>query len=567
MLHLSSAFGTPLSLRYSQTSIIKDNALPITTRRPNELATIPRHTRSLVPTLALDPGTVNRTTIPATMGGLFTSTSFASLGLEPIVVASLQEMSIVQPTTVQSRGIPAILSGGDVILGAATGSGKTLAYLLPVVQALKNAEALRMDSDPPLRVRRRPRAIILVPTRELADQVLGVGRALAHGIKFRIASAVGGTSESIRRLNMRWDQPIDVLVATTGRLLQLVRERELDVRFVSHVVIDEVDTMFDKGFGPEVRQILSAVRSIPLKSESHSNHSSNLAQLVAAGATHPPEAVSVYQETFIKAVRIDVDLHMAPVGLEQRFIRVRGDSKLSELPSLVRDDDASRTGVMIFCNTVESCRFVHHYLTEINIAAVCVHGDMPAVMREREYARFATMDGESERAVLVCTDVTGRGVDHAKVGHVILFDFPASAVDYVHRAGRTARAGAKGRVTSFVTKKDENLARALENAGRGRVDALESERASLRALEERKRREREAERERENAESVDSSSGDRGRVANVKNSRKMHGHGKSPSHSKSSAHAKTSAYSKSPTHQKFSRTSNVRGRRPSTNKR
>lgn len=489
--------------------------------------------------------TSKRSTIPAATEGLFTSASFASLGLEPSVVQTLQGMQITQPTTIQSRGIPAILGAGDVILGAATGSGKTLAYLLPVVQSLKNAEALRTETDPPLRLRRRPRALILVPTRELADQVLAVGRILAHGVKFRIASAIGGTSEATKKLNERLEQPIDVLVATTGRLLQLVRAKNIDVRFATHVIIDEVDTMFDRGFGPEVRSILSAVRA-NVPDDGH--YSRPRTQLIAAGATHPPAAVAVYQEAFQNPTRIHVDLHVAPVGLEQRFVRVRGDEKLSELPSLVRDDDASRTGVMVFCNTVDSCRFVHHYLVEIGITAICVHGEMPALLREREYARFAAMDGLSECAVLVCTDVTGRGVDHAKVGHVILFDFPASAVDYVHRAGRTARAGAKGRVTSLITKKDEQLARALEHAGRGRADALESEQRVRDAAEERRKREREIERERERLGSEDASA-----MTTVGQSRKYVG--------------KSRTQSKTPGRPRTFGTANRSGRRQSTRRR
>lgn len=508
MSHLRTAFSAsvPLHSSVSGSGVIKPSVSPAHRQHP---PVAPQRSRGLLFPFASQmcvskvtqysepphsEKVSKRSTIPAATEGLFTSANFASLGLEPSVVHTLQAMHVVKPTAIQSRGIPAILGGGDVILGAATGSGKTFAYLLPVVQALKNAEALRTESDPPLRLRRRPRALVLVPTRELADQVLAVGRALAHSVKFRIASAIGGTSEATKKLNERLEQPIDVLVATTGRLLQLVRAKHIDVRFATHVVIDEVDTMFDKGFGPEVRAILSAVRAnVPDDSQTPRSRT----QLIAAGATHPPAAVAVYQEVFHNPVRIHVDLHVAPVGLEQRFVRVRGDEKLQELPSLVRDDDASRTGVMVFCNTVDSCRFVHHYLEETGIPAVCVHGDMPATLREREYARFVAMDGLSERAVLVCTDVTGRGVDHAKVGHVVLFDFPSSAVDYVHRAGRTARAGAKGRVTSLVTKKDEQLARALEHAGRGRADALESERRVRDAAEERRKKEREIERERE----------------------------------------------------------------------
>lgn len=425
------------------------------------------------------------TTIPAPTEGLFSTNSFGALGLEADIVSYLEEVNIHYPTVIQTRGIPPILSGVDVILGAATGSGKTLAYLLPIVQQLKQAEAMRSEDDAPIRVRRRPRAIILLPTRELAEQVMGVARGLSHAVKFRVACAMGGGGgDSSRRLRERLDNgPVDVLVATTGRLLQLLETREIDVRFATHVVIDEADTMFDEGFGPEVRRILLATGSALEKDP----------QLIAAGATHPPEAVAAYAETFKRAKRIDVDLHLTPVGLEQRFLRVAPNDKLVELSSLVQDDMRDARAIIVFCNTVESCRFTGHFLEESGVRVACAHGDMPPALRDEEWARFRRGDV----VVLVATDMVGRGLDQTTVDHVILFDFPPSAIDYVHRAGRTARAGAHGRVTSLVTRKDEQLARALERAAHARFDAIESERTARKEAEERKRREVVASREQE----------------------------------------------------------------------
>lgn len=378
-------------------------------------------------------------------------------------------------------------------MGAATGSGKTLAYLLPIIQLLKQAEALRLPTDPALRVRRRPRAIVIVPTRELAEQVMQVARDLSHAAKFRAALAVGGGSgpaadrKLIERLDGAGGGGIDILIATTGRLCQLVDSRMLDIRFATHFIIDEVDTMFDAGFSPEVRKLLLLAGC----------ESDNDIQLIAAGATHPKQAEIVYNELFLKAKRLDVDLHLAPVGLEQRFIRVQQPSdKVKELISLIRDDSSSaKGGIMVFCNTVDSCRFVTHYIQEslLTKQILCAHGDMPAARRDEEWNAFVGVDD----GILVCTDMVGRGLDHTGVKHVILFDFPISAVEYVHRAGRTARAGRKGRVSGLVCKRDEALAKVLEKAARDRVDALVSEGEAKKIKIERRRRENEARRERE----------------------------------------------------------------------
>ena len=240
---------------------------------------------------------------------------------------------------------------------------------------------------------------------------------------------VGGTGGTgLRRVKTRLDAGgVDVLIATTGRLLQLMDAREIDIRFSSHVVVDEVDTMLDEGFGLEVRRIVAQAES-KLTS----------VQLVAVGATHPPEAQALYQDLMPRARPVAADLHRTPTGLEQRFVRVAPTAKVAELLTLlrgVRGDARSGSHVMVFVNSVDATRFVHHVLSDSSMVAACVHGAMPATKREREYARFRG-DGENpaESAhVLVATDVAGRGVDDVGVAHVILFDFPRSAVDYVHR--------------------------------------------------------------------------------------------------------------------------------------
>lgn len=449
---------------------------------------------------AFESGGTSSTVSPVS-SPFFSEKNFAALGLSGEIVEALEESSITRPTGIQSRGIPPILGGTDVIIGAATGSGKTLTYLLPVVQMLKHAELMRDVTDAPLRVARRPRAIILVPTRELADQVLWVAKNLSHTVKFRVIGAIGGGQGMYRKLKDKLSAgPVDVLVCTTGRLLQLMDERIVDLRFTTHVIIDEVDTMFDAGFGPELKRILQAARG-------GRSNVVNKPQYIAVGATHPRAAEEVYAEEFPEAKRVDVDLHRPPPGLQQTFITVNANSKLQELVPLLgeaRRDGSLRGGRMIvFCNTIDSCRFLDHYLQESGYTTSCAHGEIPPSRRDIEYAAFKS----GEKQLLVCTDMAARGLDNLSVDHVVLFDFPTSAVDYLHRAGRTARAGAKGRVTSFVMKKDLRLARAIERAATVKDDALESARKARE--EEQRRRAREEAAHRENLRQMSENSIDR----------------------------------------------------------
>ncbi|PXF44152.1 DEAD-box ATP-dependent RNA helicase 39 [Gracilariopsis chorda] len=439
---------------------------------------------------------VSETHIPAPTTPLFTGSTFGALGLEEGILDHLGSFNIKTPTGIQSRGVPPILGGADVILGAATGSGKTFAYLLPVVQQLKQAEQFRGEEDAPLRVARRPRALVLVPTRELAEQVEQVARALSHVVKFRVIGALAGGPGSMRKLKERLNYPVDVLVATTGRLLQLLEERLIDVRFVKHVVIDEVDTLCDKGFDTELNKILWWCKGANSNIVNHP-------QFIAAGATHPRAAEQIYSQVFPNAKRINVDLHRAPRGLEQRFVYVGANTKVQELISFLNatERDGALTGgrMMVFCNTMDSCRFVDHFLVESGYNTSCIHGDVPLERREKEYESFRN----GQKPLLICTDMAARGLDNLKVDHVVLFDFPNSAVDYLHRAGRTARAGATGRVTSFVLKKDMRLARAIQRAGLHGYDALESARVSREQEAARKQREKEAAAEREQMEVVE----------------------------------------------------------------
>ncbi|GAB0490927.1 hypothetical protein MMPV_002168 [Pyropia vietnamensis] len=447
--------------------------------------------------------------------GFFGAAGFGALGVSPVMTATLAAAGITRPTAVQSRGIPAIAGGVHVVLGAATGSGKTLAYLVPIVEALKAEETLSAEAAVAaaaaevagaagglsagaagaMRAPRRPRALVLAPTRELAEQVLAVAKSLAHGVKFRVVGAIGGGGNTLRRQTEAIARsPVDVLVATTGRLLQMAESRAVDLRFVRHVVVDEVDTLLDAGFEPDLRRVWTAVhRGRPSRVEAAALVGSGegaanpryalppAPQLIAVGATHPRAVEALYEDLFPGARRVEADLHRPPPGLTQRFIPVAAGGKVAELTALL--GEASTEGllrggrIMIFTNTVDSCRWVDHFLVERGYTTSCVHGSMPPPRRDEAYDAFRA--GRTQ--LLIATDVAARGLDNLAVDHVILFDFPSSAVEYLHRAGRTARAGARGRVTSLVTRHDGRLAAAIEAAARGRADALEGARAAREA--------------------------------------------------------------------------------------
>eukprot|EP00188_Purpureofilum_apyrenoidigerum_P006203 Plantae.Rhodophyta-Purpureofilum_apyrenoidigerum.ctg922.p1 GENE.Plantae.Rhodophyta-Purpureofilum_apyrenoidigerum.ctg922~~Plantae.Rhodophyta-Purpureofilum_apyrenoidigerum.ctg922.p1 ORF type:complete len:513 (-),score=86.95 Plantae.Rhodophyta-Purpureofilum_apyrenoidigerum.ctg922:1451-2989(-) len=403
----------------------------------------------------------------------FSPFGFQSLGLSNEIAYALREIGIDRPTSVQTSSIPAVYGGADVVIGAATGSGKTLAYLLPVLQMMKDEEVLGSVE----RVPRRPRALLVVPTRELAEQVLRVAKSLSHHFKFRSSVLIGGDSSLKKQKDTLGSGSIDLLISTTGRLLQHLDARNVDLVDLKHVIVDEVDTMIEGGFGADLGKILSLIRK---------RKNANGIQFTAAGATHPPTAVDLYKQYFPGAKFVNVDLHRAPPGLQQRFISTSPGEKTQELIALLGEaekDGSLRGGrIIVFTNSTESCRFVDHFLSEKDYTTSCIHGEMPRNKRIEEFEAFK----RHETQLLVGTDVAARGLDNLSIDHVVLFDFPTTAVDYIHRAGRTARAGASGRVTSFVTKRDRTLAEAIQEANKDKVDTIERARIRRREADKRK---------------------------------------------------------------------------------
>ncbi|KAJ8652069.1 hypothetical protein O0I10_012300 [Lichtheimia ornata] len=371
--------------------------------------------------------------------------TFDDLGLQAGVIDAvrqghLKHVQDARPSEIQALAIPPLLKPEqhrNVLVAAETGSGKTLAYLLPVIDRLKQDEKKQ---------RRRldhPRAIVLVPTRELVKQVVQTAKSLAHITKFR---ALGVDSKvKRRRLAEQLEQPVDVLVATPTTLCSLVRDGTLSLADTRHLVVDEADSLFDAGWGDDVRFILDRVGT---------------AQCIIVSATLPRSVHrtldTLFGERLLKLTT--PSLHRALPNLKQSFVdlaRFNGNRQLALLDVLKRNIKDDKT--LVFCNTRKSAQLLHDWLGSKDMPVLALHKDAE---RSEILNRFACQDesGLPGDNVLISTDIASRGIDTTFVDHVVLYDFPSSVVDYLHRVGRTARAGRTGKATSLIGRKDKMMA-------------------------------------------------------------------------------------------------------------
>jgi ATP-dependent RNA helicase RhlE len=343
------------------------------------------------------------------------SESFADLGVSEVVSRELAQRGIVSPFAVQGMVIPDILAGHDVLAQSPTGSGKTLAFGVPLVERLK-------DSDP------RPSALVLAPTRELALQIVEDLRALAHIRALSIAAVYGGAGiVKQARIAAR----AHILVATPGRLLDLIDRRDVSLKQVRLLVLDEADRMLDMGFRPVVEKIVRMT--------------SKERQTLLFSATLQGE-VGRIAAAFTSNPRRHEHAHSAERkgAVEHRFVPVSHEGKVDRLVAELSHPERGLT--LVFVRTKRGADRLVKRLAASSVQAVAMHGDKSQAQREKALARFES-GGVS---TLVATDVAARGIDVAGITHVINYDMPATREDYVHRVGRTARAGAGGIGVTFV---------------------------------------------------------------------------------------------------------------------
>ncbi len=339
--------------------------------------------------------------------------SFAELGLSADVVSALAKRGIVSPFQVQIRAIPAGLAGQDVLAKAPTGSGKTLAFAVPIVE--------RVAADAP-----RPAALVLVPTRELAGQVTEELESLAPinggARKLRIASVYGGVPIHAQAQKAK---NAHVIVATPGRLQDLVDRRLIRLDAVSILVLDEADRMLDMGFKPQVDKI---VRLIPEKRQTmfFSATLDGAVGELARAYTHMP-------------ARIEAELseEQSPGEIDHHFVAVTPENKVEKLVELL---NAERGLVLVFVRTKRGADRLAQKLARFDIHAAAMHGDKTQAARENALSRFE----EGKCRTLIATDVAARGLDLSDITHVINFDPPEDDKGYIHRVGRTGRAGKSG---------------------------------------------------------------------------------------------------------------------------
>jgi ATP-dependent RNA helicase RhlE len=355
--------------------------------------------------------------------------SFADLGLKPELLRAVDEKGYSVPTPIQAQAIPAVLAGGDVLAGAQTGTGKTAAFVLPILQKLGAPGG------------RSPRALVLTPTRELAAQVAESARTYGRYVGLRTVVVFGGVS-----INPQIDalhKGCDVLVATPGRLLDLAEQGVLDLRSVECFVLDEADRMLDMGFIPAIRRV---VRLLPAQRQNlmfSATYSDDIRQLAGRILRNP--------------VSIEVSPRNATAErVDQQVFRVPKDHKRHLLAHLI--DDGNWHQVLVFTRTKHGANRLSQQLESAGIRSAAIHGNKSQGARVRALADFKA----NKIVALVATEVAARGLDIKELPHVVNYELPNVPEDYVHRIGRTARAGGSGCAVSLVSPDETPLLKDIE---------------------------------------------------------------------------------------------------------
>jgi len=354
--------------------------------------------------------------------------SFNSFNLDPRLLKNVQAMDYEEPTPIQIATIPPALAGRDILGSAETGTGKTAAFLLPLLQKLLNSPQLR-----------EPRALIVLPTRELALQVADHAEQLSHGTGLRICTVYGGVGYGPQEQALR--KGVDVVIATPGRLLDHMEKRNLTLAALKVLVLDEADRMLDIGFLPDIRRIM---RQVPKER-----------QTFLFSATLQP-IIALAREVTRDAVRVEVEKTATPDTISHALYPVPEHLKFQLLKQLLEDDKMD--SVLIFTRTKHRADRIVRDLQRAKIPAAVIHGN------RSQSQRVAALDSfkSGHMRVLVATDIAARGIDVEGISHVVNYDVPMQAEDYVHRIGRTGRAQAVGEAYTLVTPADERMVNRIE---------------------------------------------------------------------------------------------------------
>ncbi len=348
--------------------------------------------------------------------------AFEKLGLSETMLKAVHDLGYSDPTPVQEQAIPEVLAGRDLLAAAQTGTGKTAAFLLPA-----------MDGLAPVPAGGGPRMLVVTPTRELAQQIDDACRTIARRTKHRTLTVVGGLSYNPQKAALK--RGVDVLVATPGRLVDLINQGAVHLDQVEVLVLDEADRMLDMGFLPDMRKI---VERVPAER-----------QTLLFSATLDEKAIGSITDLVTDPARVEiVPEHTAAETVDQYVLPVATDAKNGVLTAVLKREGASH--VIVFCRTKRRADTCCRRLERAGISCAPIHGDRSQAARMHSLRDFR--DGKVD--VIVATDVLARGIDVSDVRYVINFDVPVESVDYIHRIGRTGRAGEKGWALTIVTGQD-----------------------------------------------------------------------------------------------------------------
>jgi len=360
--------------------------------------------------------------------------SFASLGLAPELVRAVEEAGYTVPTPIQTQAIPAVLSGGDLLAGAQTGTGKTAGFTLPMLQRLE-------ASKPAALGRGMVRALVLTPTRELAAQVEESVRTYGRFLKLSSMVMFGGVGAGPQADRLR--KGVDILVATPGRLLDHHNQGNVDLSKVEILVLDEADRMLDMGFIHDIKRILAV---LPKKRQN-----------LLFSATFSDEIKALADRLLDNPALIEVARrNQTAETIAQKIYPVDREKKRHLLAKLIKDNDWHQ--VLVFTRTKHGANRLAEQLSEGGIPAMAIHGNKSQSARTKALSEFKS----GSLAVLVATDIAARGIDIAELPHVVNFELPNVPEDYVHRIGRTGRAGSTGEAISLVCVDELKLLRDIE---------------------------------------------------------------------------------------------------------
>ncbi|HWU55907.1 MAG TPA: DEAD/DEAH box helicase [Rhizomicrobium sp.] len=375
-----------------------------------------------------------------------TDVTFASLGVAEPILRALSAENYTTPTPIQGRAIPILLSGRDLLGIAQTGTGKTAAFGLPLLQRLSTGHV------PPHA--KQAKALILAPTRELAVQIEQSLRTYGRFLNLKMAVILGGVNQSSQVRAMA--RGVDILVATPGRLLDLVQQKHVRLDAVSHFIVDEADRMLDMGFIRDVRKL---VAFLPKERQS-----------MLFSATMPEDIARLVHEMMRSPEKIEI----APQGrtadrITQKLYIVPAPQKRLMLSELLKDVAMNR--VIVFTRTKHGANRVAEHLSRTGVVAEAIHGNKSQNARQRALDMFRS----GKARVLVATDIAARGIDIDDISHVVNFELPNEPESYVHRIGRTARAGGEGIALSFCDASERGFLRDIERLIRMKIEVVPHE--------------------------------------------------------------------------------------------